>query len=175
MRQGLYSLPKMGLFLLTCIVLSYNKAAAGENESLFTIFRSKDGNEIHYDLNKSGTSSFDKLQPINIHWLKCKPKTHIEPLTWIQRNYAYGIKYLYVHDTEACFQFVSYSKRKLYLRKNASGSYHVYTQSSGKLMKIEKIFIQIDGGTFWFPNISRVEVYAIDETINKRVIEVIKP
>jgi hypothetical protein len=100
---------------------------------------------------------------------------HTEPLTWIQKNYAYGIKYLYVNDSEVCFQFVSYSKRNLYLRKDEHGFYHVYTYSSGRLLRVEKVYIQIDGGNFWLPKISHVDLYALEEKTKNKIVEVIIP
>ena len=40
---------------------------------------------------------------------------------------------------------------------------------------MDRIFINIDGGTFWFPNITTVEIHAQNVKTGKNVIEIITP
>ncbi len=44
-----------------------------------------------------------------------------------------------------------------------------------KELELERIFIQIDGGPFWFPKFMRVEVFAKNPVADKLVVENIKP
>jgi hypothetical protein len=37
------------------------------------------------------------------------------------------------------------------------------------------VFTQIDGGTFWFPKITRVEAHAKEAEVGELVVEVIEP
>ena len=143
--------------------------------SLFKIERSKDANQIFYDVNVDQSGTLDKKNPINIYWRRYTEGGTIKPLTWIQKKYAYGLKYLNVKDEQATFQFVSYNKMLFTLRKTADNQFEVYTQSKGDLLKMNRIFINIDGGSFWFPKISTIEIYAQNIKTGEEVIEVIRP
>jgi hypothetical protein len=146
-----------------------------DTSHLFKIQRSKDANEIFYDLNLSAPNKLDTQEPINIYWIKHTKNSKAEPLTWIQKRYAYGVNYLKTSENEAVFHFVSYEKRLFQIKLNSSGFFHVYTILQNKEVIVNRIFIQIDGGTFWFPKVSRVELHAKDTRSNKTIIEIINP
>jgi hypothetical protein len=42
-------------------------------------------------------------------------------------------------------------------------------------VQVERIFIQIDGGTFWLPKISSVELHAKDAKTGNTILETINP
>lgn len=165
------------LFLIAVVVLSsfVSKIASNKSYHLFKIERSKDTNEIFYDVNLDSKNNLDLDDPINIYWIKKTENGKIEPLTWIQKNYAYGIELLSKSKDQAEFQFVSYNKRQFQIKKDKNNLFQVYTISNNKPVIVNRIFIQIDGGTFWFPEISRVELHAQDIQTNKRSIEIINP
>ncbi len=163
-------------FLLIISLISGAADLGNSNSnSLFKIGRSKDANEIYYEVKTTPDGSLDLKEPIKIYWIKYTKNGEIEPLTKIQQNFAYGLDILKVTPEKAEFQFVSYSKRTLQLRKKASGSFAVFTEVDGKEVELERVFIQIDGGTFWFPKISRVEVHAKKAEAGEPVVEVINP
>lgn len=163
------------LFLIAGVVLSSfaSKIASNKSYNLFKIERSKDANEIFYDVNLDSKNNIDSGNPISIYWIKQTENGKKEPLTLIQKNYAYGIEYLSRSETQAEFQFVSYNKRQFQIKKNNNGEFKVYTQSNNKTVIVNRIFIQIDGGTFWFPKISRVELHSQDIQTNEKSIEII--
>lgn len=142
---------------------------------LFKIARSKDANEIKYALNLEDKGFLDIDNPLSIYWVKVENHNKQEPLTWIQNHYAYGLKYLSKNKNEASFQFVSYSKREFTVKRNKQSEYAVYTISNGKEVEVKEIFIQIDGGSFWVPKISKVELKGIDLKTKLKYLEVIKP
>lgn len=165
------------LFLIAVVVLSSfaSKIASNKSYHLFKIERSKDANEIFYDVNLDSKSNLDLDNPISIYWIKKTENGKIEPLTWIQKNYAYGIEFLNKSKDQAEFQFVSYNKRQFQIKKDNNGNFKVYTLSNKRTVIVNRIFIQIDGGTFWFPKISRVELHAQDIQTNEKSIEIINP
>jgi hypothetical protein len=89
------------------------------DNSLFKIGRSKDANEIYYEVKTTPGGLLDIKEPIKIYWIKYTDNNAIEPLTLVQQKFAYGLKFLKVNSESAEFQFVSYSKRTLSLRKTA--------------------------------------------------------
>ncbi|HUX56405.1 MAG TPA: DUF4833 domain-containing protein [Bacteroidales bacterium] len=120
---------------------------------LFKIGSSRDANEIIYAINFDQTGQPDKSEPIEIHWIKRTRNNRVEPLTWIQKKYAYGIRILNEsnNDNELYFQFVSYNKRTFTLNKTSENSYKVFTVFENKQIEVTRIFIQIDGRRFWLP------------------------
>ena len=143
--------------------------------SLFKIERSKDSNQIFYDVNLDNAGVLDSKAPISVYWKRNTEGGTIKPLTWIQQKFAYGLRFLNVNDEYATFQFVSYDKLSFTLKKKKGNQYEVYTKYNSKLLKMDRIYIQLDGGTFWFPNITAVEIYAKDVATGEDVIEIINP
>ncbi|MGB0887162.1 MAG: DUF4833 domain-containing protein [Vicingaceae bacterium] len=143
--------------------------------SLFKIERSKDNNQIFYDVNLNSTGNFDLENPINIYWIRNTEGGKIKPLTWIQQKYAYGLKFLNVNDEYATFRFVSSKEMYFTLKKSSKNHFEVYSKYNNQLLNIHRIFIQLDGGTFWFPNITAVKVFATNVKTGKAVIETITP
>jgi len=170
---------KILAILLSCIALfAFSKAEYGDSNtltSLFKIERSKDINQIFYDVNINKDGNFDTENPINIYWIRNTDEGKIKPLTWIQKKYAYGLKYLKIDADYAIFRFVSTKQMYFTLKKTKDNHYEVYSKYKNQLLNINRIFIQLEGGTFWFPNITAVEVHAKNVTSGEDVIEIITP
>lgn len=146
-----------------------------EGYTLFKIGRTKDSNEIYYTINLDKKGNLDSENPITVYWLKKNNGNKVEPLTWIQKKYAYGLHIIEKSDESAKFQFVSYHKRTFELKKNKEGNFRVYTISEDRLVEVNKIYIHLDGGSFWFPVISKVDLLSKDPVTNKSVVEEIIP
>jgi hypothetical protein len=173
----------IGVMLLIFIAPgSYGSVAPGNSDNnreydLFKIGRSRDPNEILYSVNFDQTGKPDKSNPIEIYWIKRTNNNKVEPLTWIQSKYAYGIKIIneLKNEDEIYFQFVSYDKRTFILKKNEENCYKVFTVSGGREVEVSRIFIQIDGGSFWLPYVSRVELHIKEPGSGKLAMETINP
>ena len=175
MKQLIKTTIFLAVFLVFGLVSGASDLVNSNRNSLFKIGRSKDANEIFYEVKTTTSGSLDLKEPVKIYWIKYTENNEIEPLTMIQQKFAYGLKFLEVTTEKAEFQFVSYAKRTLTLRKNNTGKYGVFTEVEGKEVELERVFIQIDGGSFWFPKITRVEIHAKKAEAGKLVVEVIKP
>lgn len=148
------------------------------NQTLFTIGRSKDANEIWYTLNTNVYGDLNLIDSVKIFWLKKAENNLIEPLTWIQKRYSYGIQMLETEKTGRSvwkFQFVSYDKRTFELRQISESKYKVFANTAGKEIEVSRIFIQIDGGSFWLPKISYVKLYGLDAQSGNQIIETLIP
>jgi hypothetical protein len=146
-----------------------------DSVQLFSIERNRDANQILYNLNITDQNTLDVENPMNIYWKKYTENSKIEPLTWIQNKYAYGVKLENITASGAEFKFVSYAQRTFFIKKGLDSKFHVFVYSNGKERILTKIFIQIDGGTFWFPNISRVELHTYDSNLKQQEIEIVNP
>lgn len=154
---------------------SLKHVAEAKKYRLFKILRNKDANEISYDVNLDINGKLVQSNPIDIYWVKYANGGKKEQLNNIQRKYAYGICFTSLTRYQAVFRFVSYEKRTFTLKKDSQGTYKVYVKSLGKEVELSRIFIHIEGGTFWFPNISRVDLHGKDQSTGSNTIETIKP
>lgn len=164
---------KILLILTIGITLSSFKESV-DNTQLFSIGRSKDANEIIYSLNLEKGNKLNLESPIQVYWLKSTENNKQESLTWIQQKFSYGVVYLKKNDSYAKFHFAGYSGRVFELKKNSNGKFNVYTISENKEVIVNRIYITISGGTFWFPEIPKVELYAELVNNGKNIIEIIK-
>ncbi|GIV26951.1 MAG: hypothetical protein KatS3mg027_0765 [Bacteroidia bacterium] len=160
-------------FLLLTSFTENNNSIISYN--LFKIGRSKDANEVIFDINVTKENYLYVHGPVTIYWIKYTNNNRKEPLTWVQRNYAYGIEYTFISKNYAEFHFVSYKKRKLIIKKDTDGKFKVFSTINGQEAIVNYIFIQIDGGTFWLPKITKVEVQGESINTRQKIIEIIKP
>lgn len=132
---------------------------ANQPTHLFYLGRSKDANQIFYDLNFMADGQLDTVQPIKAYWVKFAEDGRQEPLTTIQNSFAYGLDFEMKSNGDFEFNFVSYPSRKLLLKRDNNGVYKVYMNSTLDTVILEAIYVKIDGGTFWVPNVTSVSVY----------------
>ncbi len=168
-----------GLFIWFCFSsfhLNYGNPKS-DKTPLFIINRNRDANEIWYSVNVKMNGEIDHKKPIQAFWVKKEKNGRIEPLTWIQKRYSYGIRVLDC-DLENCcswkFQFVSYQKRSFTL-KMKEDQYRVYTTSNGQEIEVTRIFVQIDGGSFWVPSVPFVKLTGVNPKTGEIISEIIKP
>lgn len=160
---------------LLCLLLIGLKGQEEEN-ALFAIERNKDDHRIIYYLNTDGNGNLDTQQPIGAYWLREHgDQSRSQSLNALERKYAYGLDFLEVDKERARFRFVSYKKRTFVLTRDQDGKYAVFGEISGKRAKLTSIFLQLDGGTFWFPKIAFIRLQAIDERGNAIVETVHDP
>lgn len=165
----------LSLLLLGFNSIESNTSSVNSISALFKIERSKDNNQIFYAVNTTASGELDDENPIKVYWKRNTEGGIIKPLTWIQQKYAYGLKFLKINEELATFRFVSYKKLFFTLKKTKENQFEVYTKCNNQLLKMDRIFIKLDGGSFWFPNITAVEIYAQNVRTGEDVIEIITP
>ena len=150
----------------------------GIKNMLFYVQRSLNKNTIVYQLNVKENEEIDTKEPIKMYWVNYAGKGDVELLNFIQRKYAYGldVKIIDKEKKSFCFNFVSYKPQTLYLIKSVSDKkYHVFSYFGNKLVIINRIYIHIEGGTFWYPKVKYIEVMGKDPLKNEEIIEKIIP
>lgn len=161
--------------LIVAILTSFGFKHSGEAKTnteyhLFKIGRSRDANEIVYDINIDKNGEPVRSDPINIYWVKKTNNNKVEPLTWIQKRFAYGLKILDPENSnEWHFHFVSYSKQIFSLRQADSNQYKVFATIKNTELEVNRIFVQIDGGSFWVPTISYVKLIGIEHQTGEEI------
>ncbi len=142
--------------------------------TLFNIERSRDANQIVYKLNIDEDGSLNETEPIQAFWVKYKEKGEVEPISWIQKELSYGLKFKSISEGKCTFHFAAYDKKDLYLR-NDFGSYKVYALSNDKFVELERIFVHFNGGTDWLPTVEYVEIFSKEVVSGEVVSEKIYP
>ncbi|MBI2284787.1 MAG: DUF4833 domain-containing protein [Bacteroidetes bacterium] len=128
---------------------------------LFYLQRPPNTNTLIYELNLDN-GVLNKKRPIHVYWISYAKKGQIEELTDIQRKYAYGIKTTAIDENSYECYLAAYKKLTLYLKEGEDKRYHIYTTVNNKQLMVSRIFIAVNGGTLFKPNIDYVELTGID-------------
>jgi hypothetical protein len=161
------------LYVLFLIFLT-NVSAHGQGV-LFTIERSLNKDQIVYFLHLDENGLPEKEKPISLQWLDNENTGELVPVNWIKKKFGYGIEILSHKGDELSFKFVSYSKKRFLLKKDLFGNYAVFAKINEQMMKIRHIYLEMDGGSFWKPNITEVSVLGFHELANTSLKETFKP
>ncbi|MBX2900291.1 MAG: DUF4833 domain-containing protein [Cyclobacteriaceae bacterium] len=148
----------------------------GIRNMLFYVQRTPNTNTVIYELNVDENNLIDMHNPVNIYWIRYAEKRQKADLSFIQRTYAYGLKIKEIENNNFELRFVSYKKKPFYLiHSKHNQRYHVYATVKNKPVILSRIFLQIEGGTFWFPNVVYVEFKGVDPSTGEIVSERFKP
>ncbi|RDC55849.1 DUF4833 domain-containing protein [Pedobacter chinensis] len=148
----------------------------GISNQLFYLQRDPNTNTIICQLNVDKHGEVVKNQPVNVFWMRYGDQGEKKELSYIQRKFAYGIITKDLGDGQFELRFTSHKKLPMYLSKSAfDKKYHVYATINNKKMELDRIFLRIEGGSFWFPNVKYVEIKGHDAAApSKQLIERIK-
>jgi len=145
----------------------------GDSKQLFYLQRTPNINTIVYELNyKNGI--FDTENPVLGFWIRYQERGQREELSFLQRKFAYGIKTKKISENFYELNFVSYKKYKMYLKLGNDKKFYVYTNINKQQAILTSIFIKINGGSLWSPNIEYVEISGIEPNTRSIVKERLK-
>jgi hypothetical protein len=142
---------------------------------LFYVQRTPNSNTIVYDLNIASNGKPDIKDPVKVYWIKYAENGQKEELNFIQRKFAYGLTSKVLKNDNYDIRFVSYKKFPLTLMKSTDGKYHIFATIAHKQAILNRIFIKIEGGSFWLPNVLYVEVSGADPITGREIVERFKP
>lgn len=142
---------------------------------MFYVQRTPNTNTIVYELNYKNGNVLDADDPIHVFWIRYQEQGQYKELNYIQRKFAYGLKVDELGNNKWKLRFVSYEKHPMFLILADNGKYYVFTDINGKRSVLNRIYLKIDGGTFWKPNVLYIELKGTDAETGKEAIERIKP
>jgi hypothetical protein len=143
---------------------------AGNPNQLFYLQRSPNTNTIVYELNiKNG--ALDTLSPVHIYWICYAEHGQKEELTAVQRKYAYGLAMKYLGNDHYELRFLANKKHAVELMRGPDHQFHVYDQINGQQAVLTSMFLQIDGGSMFSPNITSVSVWGLNPESGSKVFE----
>lgn len=154
--------------------VNYPKPPVTESR-LFYVQRTPNTNTIVYDVNLAANGMPDSENPVKAYWIRYADKGQKEDLNYIQRKFAYGLTAKPLNNGNYDIRFVSYKKFPLTLMKASDGKYHIFAFISQKQIILNSVFVKIEGGSFWFPNVLYIEVTGTDPQTGKEMVERFKP
>lgn len=135
---------------------------SGNVHQLFYLQRQPNTNTIVVELNVKD-NKLDLDDPVHVFWLRYTEKGQRAELNFIQRVFAYGINSKKTAEGVYELHFVSYKKMKFSLEKGSDNLWRVYANlSNGKRMVLRRVYLHINGGSFWKPNVEYVELKGYD-------------
>lgn len=147
----------------------------GIKNELFYLQRDPNTNTVIYELNLKADGNVDPERPINVYWMRYAEKGQKEDLSYVQKKFAYGVQSKAIGNNEYEIRVVSHKKVPLLLKKSgADQKYHVYINANNKQIMLDQVFVRIEGGSYWIPNVRYVELKGINTKTAKPVIERLK-
>ena len=143
----------------------------GIPNQLFYLQRDPNTNTFICELNVNENGEVDRKEPISIYWMRYNIDGKKADLSYIQRKFAYGIQTKEIGKDHFELRFVSHKQLALYLMKDESNKFHVYTTVNKRKIRLERIFVRIEGGSFWVPNVKYVELRGINPETNTVIAE----
>lgn len=147
-----------------------------DQDMLFYIQRSTNENTIVYALNPDakGRPAIDR--PVHVFWRRYQEDGRRAELDFIQRTFAYGIRSKHVGNAHE-LRCVAYNKLPLFLHPPATPGARplVLVTVNGRTIRLERIYLQIDGGAFWTPNVTFIEFNGHDPLTGAAIVERIVP
>ena len=134
---------------------------SGVANQLFYLQRDPNTNTVIYQLNVNSAGKLDEDEPVNVFWIRYDEHGERKDLNFIQRKFAYGLSAEKLAADKYELKFAAYNKVRFFLLRSATDkAFHVYTTIGGKQMQLERVFLRIEGGTFWVPNVKYIRACA---------------
>jgi phosphatidylglycerophosphate synthase len=145
---------------------------AGIPNQLFYLQRDPNTNTVIYQLNVNSAGKLDEDEPVRVFWIRYAEQGQRENLNFIQRKFAYGLSAKKVATDKYELKFAAYNKVPFYLmRSSTDNSFHVYTIVAKKQIMLNRVYLRIEGGTFWVPNVKYIEFKGLNSTTREPTIE----
>jgi hypothetical protein len=138
---------------------------------LFYLQRDPNANTVMYALNvKNGKLVTN--DPVHAYWIRYAEDNQTEELNYIQKTFAYGIKSRSLGNGQYELNFVSYKKLPMRLaRSERDNNYYVYASVNQKKIQVKRIYVRVEGGTMWVPNVRYIQLEGINTATGENIIE----
>ncbi|MVN75304.1 DUF4833 domain-containing protein [Hymenobacter sp. HMF4947] len=139
---------------------------------LFYLQRDPNINTVIYQLNVNNAGKLDEEEPVKVFWIRYAEQGERKDLNFIQRKFAYGLSAKKIAPDKYELKFAAYDKVRFFLMKStADNAFHVYTTIANKQIILSRVYLRIEGGTFWVPNVKYIEFKGLNTATREQVIE----
>ncbi len=169
--MGLRTFAAAAALLAAC--LAARPAAADCDARVLTIFRSLNANRVVYEAVLDEASAFDRHHPLRVAWELPERGGRREALNLFERG-VYG----YTVDTTPAGE-VSVrlkSRRSFTIRlRMVNGCPCAVGEIDGREARLDRVFVQLEGGGFLTPRVSYLELSGFDLQTSEPVRERLTP
>ncbi|MBF9221683.1 DUF4833 domain-containing protein [Hymenobacter ruricola] len=145
---------------------------SGVARQLFYLQRDPNTNTVIYQLNVDRAGRLDEDEPVNAFWIRYDEHGERKELNFIQRKFAYGLTAEKLAADRYELKFAAYNKVRFFLQKSLiDKSFHVFATLGGKQLQLERVFLRIEGGTFWVPNVKYIEFKGLNTATREPLTE----
>lgn len=172
-RNSQFYIGQISTVLLFLFYALIPHSIVAQGEELFRISRDKDKHHIVYHLNIGKNGRLNEQEPVAAYWnrVDIAGEESSRSLNVLERKYAYGLDFFEDTPDGRRFGFVSYD-RDLFLKHSSQG-YSVMIEVDGKFVILKELVLFMGRGSFWLPEIRKIEVIAFDTELQKEVKETI--
>lgn len=142
-----------------------------EPNQLFYIERSPNSNTVVYVANLNSRGEFDAKTPVLAYWRKFNIDGSRQPLTFLERMMAYGVRMDRDKPGQAItFSVVALPDRKLTLAMDAQHHPEALLQVENHLIKVAYVYLQVvEGGLL--PSVPSLDIFGTDIVTGKAIHE----
>ncbi|HNQ59696.1 MAG TPA: DUF4833 domain-containing protein [Bacteroidales bacterium] len=157
------------VFIHLCVFVSLGGDLPTVNR-VFVIERSKNANQVCYDLNIDSRGNLNADKPLKVYWLNRTDRPGaMDNLSLIQAKYAYGYSSKSLGNGDYEITLVAFPERKLRLEKGSDGRYRAIISIAGVRAQLTRIFVQSEPGNY--TKVAWVDLYGISLNSGKEVSE----
>jgi hypothetical protein len=142
---------------------------------LFYLQRDPNPNTVIYQLNLTEQGTLHETEPIKVFWIRYAEKGQQKELNYIHRKFAYGLNFTKRGPEKYDFRFVSHDKIPFLLSKGKGGKFQVVATVNNQPLILNRMYVRIEGGTFWVPNVLHVDFEGVDVATGKETVKRYKP
>jgi hypothetical protein len=142
-----------------------------EPNQLFYVQRSPNSNTVIYAAKLDAQGNFDSQAPVEAYWRKFNIDGSRQPLNFIERMMAYGVK-LEAHKAgqPIAFTIASLPQRRLTLSMDAQHHPQATMTIGAHTVKVIYVYLQVEEGGL-MPNVPSLDIFGIDTANGKAVHE----
>ncbi len=137
---------------------------------LFYLQRDPDANTVIYELNFRKDGSLHPENPVVGSWIRYSEQGQHKELSCIEKKFAYGVQSKALGKEEYEIRLAAHKKLPLYLKRSVNNKkYYVYVMIENKQMLLKRVFVRVNGGSFWFPKVQYIDLFLIDSLSGKEI------
>ncbi|SMC95762.1 DUF4833 domain-containing protein [Pedobacter africanus] len=142
---------------------------------LFFLQRDPDANTVVYELNYNSDGTLQTNNPIKGSWIRYEEDQKFKELTTIEKKFAYGVQSKPIGTDEYEIRLVAYKKMPMYLlRSETDHKYRIYIKDEGKNLLLKRVFVRVNGGSFWFPKVQYIDLITTNSATGMEILKRIR-
>ena len=156
-------MPKVILYLALVLLFAADqvRAETSTRQHLFKIERSKNANIVQYDAQVRPDGKLSTKDPVIAYWIRLAEQGQEQPLSWVQKTFAYGFKARPDRDKDTVELEMKADLARPILVTRAGEDYRARIVIDGADSWLEKIFIQAEGRGLSV-KVEYVELFGVD-------------